>query len=67
MTCDQCGEAVRATVTVSKPTDDKLLKLRLCGHHARIHHEKLLAEGWSIEPDEGVEFFTRYTGALATV
>lgn len=45
----------RAYATVTKIREGSLATLTLCGHHVRISHEKLTAEGWTIRLEEGAE------------
>lgn len=46
--CDGCrAQAVLRAEKIGKA------ELLFCGHHAAEHHERLVAEGWMIEADNG--------------
>lgn len=55
MRCDgPCPSRALAKVT-KQNTQGGTTTLNLCGHHTRINHEKLTAEGWRIELEAGAE------------
>lgn len=53
MRCDRCSQSAVATV-VKVVEPDRRLDLDLCGHHTRMHHEKLAADGWDFEVKDNV-------------
>lgn len=57
LTCDRCGPAVVALVSLTLPGAE--LELHFCGHHFAVHELALVEQGWALRVDRRSELVSR--------